>query len=170
MEFRQLAHEEINNSEKKFPLVIIAEGITSPDNVGMIFRVSEAFGVKHIFFTNDHVVMPNKKISKISRSTTERVSYSFSSSSKDVILNELDEEYMPFALEITTNSLMLHDANFSIYKGIALVIGSEKHGVSEETLQLVKSTIAIKMFGNNTSINVVSALGICLYEITRQLA
>ncbi len=168
MEHRQLAHEEISNSEKIFPVVIIAESITSPENVGMLFRISEAFGVRHIYFTGEQLPMPNRKINKISRSTADRIPYSCIPTTREVIENELGVDYVPIALEITSNCTMLHEAEFGRYNGIALIIGSEKHGVSEETLQLVQGSIAIKMFGSNTSINVISALGISLYEITRQ--
>jgi tRNA G18 (ribose-2'-O)-methylase SpoU len=46
-------------------------------------------------------------------------------------------------------------------------LGSERHGI--KNINLVDTTIAIPMYGRNSSMNVVHSLAITLYEATNQL-
>ena len=54
-------------------------------------------------------------------------------------------------------------------KLLRLVLGSENTGVSESLLSLSDITTHIPMYGNNSSMNVVSAASIACYEIIRNL-
>jgi tRNA G18 (ribose-2'-O)-methylase SpoU len=71
-------------------------------------------------------------------------------------------------LEITNNSKPLGKFTFPKNKKIALIIGDENFGVSEAVLNLSEDIIHINMFGQNSSMNVVQATSITLYEISRQ--
>jgi tRNA G18 (ribose-2'-O)-methylase SpoU len=73
------------------------------------------------------------------------------------------------SLEITSNSEPIHDYAFPKNQPITLVVGDENFGVSEEILKLSDAVIHIDMFGQNSSMNVVQAANIALYEITKQL-
>lgn len=170
MENKQLEHKEISIEGRKFPIVIICENIISPENVGMIFRISEAMGVETIYLTGNSVAPPNIKIRKVSRSTDSIVPFKKVENTLELIDNLHSVGYKVLGLEITSSSRLLSHFKFSDKEKYALVIGSEKFGVSAETLQKVNKCIAIELFGRNTSINVVSALGIALYEITKQIS
>ena len=52
---------------------------------------------------------------------------------------------------------------------MVLVIGDENFGISESILKQSDAVIHIDMFGHNSSMNVVQATNIALYEITKQL-
>jgi tRNA G18 (ribose-2'-O)-methylase SpoU len=169
MEHRQLNHREVKNSSRKFPISVICENISTPENVGMIFRISEAMGVEEIIFTEESLLPPNRRISKVARSTDKIVPYQYSSSTLSVITQLRNANYKIAALEITDKSIELSQCSFQPTDKIALIIGSEKAGVNEETLLNIDLCIEIALFGQNTSINVVAALGISLYEITKQL-
>jgi len=52
---------------------------------------------------------------------------------------------------------------------VALVIGDENSGISEEILSQCKKQVHITMFGKNSSMNVSQAAAIALYELTKQL-
>ncbi|MDA3853915.1 MAG: hypothetical protein PF444_06710 [Bacteroidales bacterium] len=169
MSTQQLEHQEIHNEERQFPISVICDNITSAENVGMVFRISEAMGVAHIYLCGDTLGPDHKKVLKTSRSTEKHVSYSSSPSTLDSILELKKQGFTIVALEVTNDSLYLNEADLSQYAKIALIIGNEQHGVDAEVLKAVDLSLAIKMFGKNTSINVVNSLAIALYEITRQL-
>ena len=169
MSNRQLEHNEVNQKRKVFPSVVICENIESPDNVGMIFRNCEAMGVSKIIFTGTSVLPPNRKIRKVSRSTDKLVEYLYVVSTIEAINLLAKEDYIPLAIEVSECSISVHTCLFSNKEKYAFIVGSEKHGVSAETLDAVNQTIEIPMFGLNTSINVVSALTIVLYEYSKQL-
>lgn len=166
---RQLEHNEVHNNRRKFPVIVICENIESPDNVGMIFRNCEAMGVEEIIFTGSSIQLPNRKISKISRSTDKLVKHSYTETTTDAISMLVEKKFKVYAIEITESSQSIHSVKFKNNCNYALLVGSEKQGIDEESLQLVKDSIEIPLFGSNTSINVVSALTIALYELTKQL-
>ena len=73
------------------------------------------------------------------------------------------------SLEITKTSRPIHSFKFQREQPIALIIGDENFGVSEDILNQSNTLIHIEMFGQNSSMNVVHATNIALYEITKQL-
>lgn len=166
----QLEHNEIHNEERKFPIAVVCDNITSAENVGMIFRISEAMGVEHIYLCGDTLGPDHKKVLKTSRSTEKYVNHTSSASTLASVLELKAQGYNIVALEVTNDSLILNEADLSPFAKIALVIGNEQHGVDAEILKAVDLSLAIKMFGKNTSINVVNSLSIALYEITKQLS
>lgn len=167
-ENRQLEHHEVNFKRNIFPIVIICENISVPENVGMVFRIADAFGAEKIYLTGESVQLPNKKIEKTSRSTINFIPHEYVENTS-VLLKKLNEiGYKNIALEITTNSIALQHYKCNVEDKIALVIGAESKGVSEETLKLVDDSIHIEMFGRNSSMNVTTALSVALYEITKR--
>lgn len=76
--------------------------------------------------------------------------------------------YQIISLEITHSSQPIHTFNISRKKPIALVVGNENFGVSEQILKQSEA-IHIEMYGQNSSMNVVQATSIALYELTKQL-
>lgn len=167
---KQLNHYQIRNEEQKFPLVIVCDNIRTPENVGMIFRSSEAFGVDKIYFCG--ILVPeisNAKVRKTARSTELRVPHVYKESTVEVVEELKGEGYAIVGLDITNTSVDIKDYDFKSEKKIVLVLGAEREGISEEVLLKLQHTVHISMFGINTSINAVNALSISLYEITKQL-
>ena len=108
-------------------------------------------------------------MTKTSRATEKVVDYKVETSALSVIKEHKANKYSIISLEITSNSKSIHSFKFSKNQPIALVIGDENFGVSEEILTLSDAAIHIDMFGQNSSMNVVQAANIALYEMTKQL-
>ncbi len=164
---KQLEHHEVKTQKHNKEIVVIVEDVVTPQNVGMIFRISEAMGVSKIYLTGNTPNLPNKKITKTARTTEKKVSSQHYPSATDLIPNLVSEGYEIFALEVTDQSQNIHKINFNTYNKIAIIIGSETNGIKEETLAMLNHAVMIPMFGKNTSINVVNALSIALFEIVR---
>ena len=168
MKNRQLKHAEVVNPTTKYPIIVVLENIESPENVGMIFRISEAMGISQIYLTGSSLRLPNRKAEKVSRSTIRNIAYTHCESTTELILKLSSEGYKIYAIEVTESAKLLHTVSFDSSVKYAFIVGSEKHGITHETLNKVNNCVAIEMYGNNTSINVVTALSITLYEVTRQ--
>lgn len=167
MKFRQLEHEEVKNDERKFPLAIVLENIRMPGNVGMIFRLAEAFGVSQIFLCQETATPPNRRISRAARSTIARMEYEVSESTQLTLKKLKEEGHTLIGLEVTDNSLPLHQYDFKKVEKVALVIGAEKGGITENILNELDACVAIQMYGKISSLNVATATSIALYEITK---
>jgi tRNA G18 (ribose-2'-O)-methylase SpoU len=164
----QLNHYNTNFKKQSFPIILVSENVTNAPNIGSLFRMADAFGVEKLILCGEHISL-GRKTAKTSRATEKAVNHEFSTSALNVVLNLKNQGFQIISLEITTQSKPLHLFNFLKDKPIALIIGDENFGISEAILNLSNHIIHIDMFGQNSSMNVVQATNIALYEITKQL-
>ena len=164
----QLNHYNTNFKKQTFPITIVCDTINNAPNIGSLFRIADAFGVEELVFCGDAIPL-GKRMKRTSRSTEKFVNYRLASDIKTIISDLKNKDYELIALELTEKSIPI--TNFSIERNspIALVIGNENFGVSENVLKTVDQSFHIPMYGENSSMNVVQATSIALYEITNQL-
>lgn len=162
----QLTHEENQFERKTFPITLVCDHIYFQQNIGSLFRISEAFGVENIIFYGKDIPLTPRKINKTSRSTHLHVAHSVIEDFAALQSFLLDNDFEIISLEIASNSKPLKEVSILKNKKIALLIGSEINGISEELLKLSHQIVHINMFGKNSSMNVVQAASIALYEIT----
>jgi len=165
----QLTHAEHSQSGQKFPLNILANDLSSPLNVGSLFRLCDALGVTRLYLCGDTPAPPNSKINKTSRSTEKHVDYQYHENAEQLIASLKKDGVLIVSLEITSSSVAINSKvlidGVNTNKPVCLIIGAEKNGVSESLLDLSDHTVHIPMYGNNSSMNVVSAASIACYEI-----
>jgi tRNA G18 (ribose-2'-O)-methylase SpoU len=164
----QRSHHTTNFILQKYSIVLLCDGVQSPANIGSIFRISEAFGVEKIIFCNAVIDFSSARLRKTARNTIESAEYEVSND----ILAELEQlklqNYELIGLEITDSSIAL-DLFQPTNKKIALVVGNERHGISQEVLALVSDTVHIQLYGTNSSMNVSQATGIALFSLINKL-
>ena len=164
----QLNHYNSRFSNQTFPITLICDNVTNALNIGSLFRIADAFGIEKIFFCGEQIPH-GRKMAKTSRATEKVVAFETCKSVSEVVSDLQKQEYSIISLEITNSSSPIHRFQFSKDKPIALIVGDENFGVSEDILKLSDAIIHIEMFGQNSSMNVVQATNIALYEITKQL-
>lgn len=164
----QLTHYNTNFKKQTFPITLVCDHVTNAPNIGSLFRIADAFGIEKLILCGDHIPF-GRKMTKTSRATEKVVRYEVVKSASKTVENLKNENYQIIALEITDASRAIHSFNFSKEKSIALIIGDENFGVSEDILKISDAIIHIDMFGQNSSMNVVQATNIALYEMTKQL-
>lgn len=164
----QLTHYNTNFKQKTFPIILVCENVTNAPNIGSLFRIADAFGIEKVIFCGETIPF-GRKMTKTSRATEKVVTFEAYESVSEVVSDLKKQEYSIISLEITNSSSPIHTFQFSKEKPIALIVGDENFGISEEVLKLSDTVIHINMFGKNSSMNVVQASNIALYEITKQL-
>ena len=164
---KQLTHYDIENNQKQFPITIVCDAIRTPENIGMCFRISESFGVKKIYFHESSPTIENRIVKKTARNTVNQIEHASYSNFTTIIQELKAAENTIIGIEITDKSINIQDFEFKNYEKIVLLLGSERNGI--ENIQLVDHTIAIPMFGRNSSMNVIHSLAITLYEVTNQI-
>lgn len=163
----QLDHYSTSFTKRTFPITLVCENVTNAPNLGSLFRTADAFGVEKIVFCGEHIPL-GRKMTKTSRATEKFVDFEISDNALEVTTQLKAKGYQIVSLEITDSSAALHDFKFSNKQPIALIIGDENYGVSKTLLKLSDDIIHIEMFGQNSSMNVVQATSVALYEITKQ--
>ena len=162
----QLTHEENQFERKTFPITLVCDHIYFQQNIGSLFRISEAFGVENIIFLGKDIPLTPRKINKTSRSTHLYVPHQIIEETSELITYLLKNKFEIIALEITNNSKPLKEIIIPENKKIAVLIGSEINGVSDELLKISNQIVHINMFGKNSSMNVSQATSVILYELT----
>lgn len=164
----QLTHYNTNFTKRTFPIILVCDQVTYAPNIGSLFRVADAFGIEKLILCGSPIPI-GRKMTKTSRATEKVVAFEIAESSQKVIQNLKSKGYEIFSLEITEKSTPINNFKFSNKKPIALIVGDENFGISDENLKLSDVIVHIEMFGKNSSMNVVQATNIALYEITKQL-
>lgn len=164
----QLTHYNTNFLKRKFPILLVCDNVTNAPNLGSLFRISDAFGVEKLILCGESISI-GRKLTKTSRATEKVVNYEIYADASNVVEELKNSGYQIISLEITSTSNPIHTMKFSAEKPIALVVGEENFGVSEAILNTSDAIIHIDMYGQNSSMNVVQATNIALYEMTKQL-
>ncbi len=161
----QKTHDLIHNKKHALNIVVVAENIRTPENLGMILRISEAFAVNEIIFTGTHGAHFSTKAKRASRNAHTLKNYKFTADSEEVIDDLTKKGYCCLALEITDTSTPVEDFDWGANAKLALFVGSERNGLSEIVLNRMVASVHIVMYGQNSSLNVNSALSIALHQI-----
>lgn len=173
MERRKLLHEEIERTpleriadKPRHPLVIVVDNVRSLYNVGSIFRTCDAALVRKLYLCGYTPYPPRKEISKTSLSATESVPWEYAYDITDVLRRLKDEGLTIAALEHTTDSISCDDLRVEHFP-LAVVVGNEVAGVSNEVLPFCDLAIEIPMHGVKQSLNVAVATGVLCYACLR---
>ncbi len=165
----QLDHNKTSFIKKQFPITLICDRVNSPANMGSLFRIADSFGVEQIYFCGEEITVMSKRMERTARSTHKIIPYHEEDDIIFVIDALKEKGYTILALEITENSVAIDTYQPNVGDKIALVIGEENLGVSDQVLEKAANALHINMFGNNSSMNVATATAIALYELTKSL-
>lgn len=166
----QLSHNNKPFEEKKFPIVLVLDSITSPANVGSLFRLADAFNIEKILFCGSTFAdLSSNRLKRTARSTINTVSAEQYEHTHQTCMKLKSQGYTILALEVTSNSKPIDALAYEKFEKLALVIGNENSGIEEEVLGITDEIVHIHMFGKNSSMNVAQATGIALFEITKSL-
>lgn len=154
--------------------VVILNNIRSSENVGSIFRTSDAAGVSKIFLCGytpaplDRFGRENKKLAKAALGAENFVEWEKVESLKNVSERLKEENFKIIGVEQSENSIDYRKLNSKIldsrFNLLAFVFGNEVDGLSKEDLKLCDLVIEIPMLGHKESLNVAVAAGVILFN------
>lgn len=148
----------------KDPLILIAEAIEKPGNLGSILRSCDAAGVDALFLCNRCTDIHNPNVVRSSVGTLFTVPI-IETTSEDA-LQWLRENNIP----VFSSSPIAKDLYTEVRQigPIALAVGTEQLGLSKVWLDAASMLIKIPMLGYADSLNVAAAATLLLYEVVRQ--
>jgi len=165
----QLSHIEHKFSKKKFSITVICDHLNSPANQGALFRICEAFGVQEIIYFGNTIDITSSRLKRTARSTENTIPYRCVNDISEIISSLKENKSTLLGLEITKYSRSIKEVVIIEDRPITLVIGSEKHGISKTLLEQLDQVLHIPMYGSNSSMNVIQATAIALFQITSKL-
>ena len=149
----------------KSPLILMLDRITDVRNLGAIARTAECAGVDGLLLPEKGSAQLNAVAVKTSAGALYTLPVSRSPNLKEAI-QFMKNSGLRIIAATEKASIDYTEADFT--KPMALIMGSEEDGVSEEYLKLTDQRVRIPLLGDIESLNVSVATGVILYEILRQ--
>lgn len=152
-------------AQTQHPVIIIADGINDPHNLGAIIRTAEALGMQGLVIPQRRAVGITSTVKKVAAGALEYFSVARVVNLQSSI-EQLKEAGFWIYGTIADSGNDLHKTKLD--GAIGLVIGSEEKGISLSTAKSCDFLISIPMTGKTPSLNASVATAMCLYEIHRQ--
>jgi 23S rRNA (guanosine2251-2'-O)-methyltransferase len=149
----------------KSPLILVLDHLTDVRNFGAIARTAECAGV-------DAIVIPEKGSAQINsdavKTSAGALNFLPVARVRNLFYACRDLQKMGLTLVAITEKTekVMYEADFS--SPVALVMGSEEDGISQEIMGIVDDKVKIPMAGNIESLNVSVSAGVAIYEAIRQ--
>jgi tRNA G18 (ribose-2'-O)-methylase SpoU len=173
---RKLANEELNRlsvqafkEAEKIPVVVVLDNVRSLNNIGSVFRTSDAFMVERILLCGITATPPHKDIHKTALGATESVDWQYYPETAEAIEELKKSNYLVVAVEQTEGSVSLDRFQVRAGRSYAFVLGHEVRGVSQEIVDLADACLDIPQFGTKHSLNISVCAGMVIWEVFKQL-
>ncbi len=160
--------EEFKKSVK-IPITVVLDNIRSMNNIGSVFRTSDAFLIEKILLCGITAKPPHNDIRKTALGASETVDWKYYEKTEDAV-NELKKKnYIILSIEQAENSIMLQ--NFTVEKNTkyALIFGNEVKGVQQKIVDMSDYCIEIPQEGTKHSLNISVSAGIVLWNFFKNL-
>ena len=167
-ELNRKSVEEFRESGK-IPLTIVLDNVRSLNNIGSVFRTSDAFMVKSIYLCGISSTPPNAEIHKTALGAEDSVSWKYFENTTDAIAKLRQNNCTIFAIEQVENSISLEELQLSKTIEYAVVLGNEVKGVQQEVVNMCDHSVEIPQYGTKHSLNVSVTAGIIIWDFFKQL-
>lgn len=146
------------------PLVLVAEGVEKPGNLGALLRTADAANVDAVIICDPQTDFynPNVVRSSVGCLFTRQVA---SADSRSAISWLRDNKIRIYCTSLEA-SIPYHTADFT--GASAIVMGTEATGLSDTWIKNSDANIIIPMQGNIDSMNVSTAAAVVIFEAKRQ--
>jgi tRNA G18 (ribose-2'-O)-methylase SpoU len=162
---RQITYDERRVIMHTKDVVVVVETLNDPGNIGMIFRLSDNFGIRKIYMVGHMLQHLTTKVHRASRNTHKYIDHEFNADTVGVLKKLREDGYHIVAIELATNSLPLNEMTFKHLDKVVVIMGSEEKGMSTEALALAHVVLHIPMMGMSHSMNVATATSVALYSV-----
>lgn len=153
--------------EGRVPFFVILDGITDVRNFGAIARTAECAGIDAIIIPDRGSVSVTGDAIKTSAGALHRLPVCRVASISQTIRLLQDNGIRVVTASEKASTLYTEER---LTPPLAIVVGSEEFGPSEDTIRLSDSLCYIPQAGAISSLNVSVAAGIMIYESVRQTA
>ncbi len=165
-ELKRLSIQEFKKT-KKLPIVVVLDNVRSLNNIGSIFRTSDAFLIEKIYLCGITAVPPHKEIQKTALGATESVAWKYVKNTENLLEQLKEENYHIVSVEQAEKSVMLHDFTVNQNTSYALIFGNEVKGVQQEVVSQSDTVIEIPQLGTKHSLNVSVSAGIVIWDFAQ---
>jgi len=150
---------------QKTPLIVVLDNIRSLNNIGSVFRTSDAFLIEKIYLCGITATPPHREIHKTALGATDSVDWEYVEDTLTLVEKLKQNNIKVLAVEQAENSTMLDVFIPEKNQKYAVVMGNEVKGVQQEVVSASNMCIEIPQLGTKHSLNISVSCGIVLWDL-----
>jgi len=153
----------------KTPIIVVLDNIRSLNNIGSVFRTSDAFLVEKIYLCGITAKPPHRDIHKTALGATESVDWEYKKDTRTLVNDLKNQGVKVAAIEQVENSIMLDKFVPEPNKKMAIIFGNEVKGVQQEVVSESDYCIEIPQIGTKHSLNISVSCGVVLWDLYQKI-
>jgi tRNA G18 (ribose-2'-O)-methylase SpoU len=167
-ELGRISVEEFKQAEKT-PIIVILDNIRSLNNIGSVFRTSDAFLIEKIYLCGITATPPNKEIHKTALGSTESVDWEYKEDVLELVQEMQAQNILVASVEQAENSTLLYDFQPNKSQRLAVVFGNEVKGVQQSVVSASDFCLEIPQLGTKHSLNISVSCGVVLWDLFQKM-
>jgi 23S rRNA (guanosine2251-2'-O)-methyltransferase len=153
----------------KTPIIVVLDNIRSLNNIGSVFRTSDAFLVEKIYLCGITAKPPHRDIHKTALGATESVDWEYKEDTLILVKELRSKGIKVAAIEQVENSVMLDEFTPHPNNKIAVIFGNEVKGVQQEVVSVADYCVEIPQKGTKHSLNISVSCGVVLWDLVQKI-
>ncbi len=167
-ELDRLSVDDFKEADKT-PIIIVLDNIRSLNNIGSVFRTSDAFLIEKIYLCGITAQPPHKDIHKTALGSTDTVDWEYAKDTMQVVEKLKSEGVKICSVEQAENATMLNDFEIEPDTKYALIFGNEVKGVAQNVVSASDIVVEIPQFGSKHSLNISVSCGVVVWDVFSKL-
>lgn len=163
-ELGRISVTDFKESEKT-PITIVLDNIRSLNNVGSVFRSSDAFRIEKIYLCGITAQPPHRDIHKTALGATESVEWEHVEDTVELVEKLKSDNVITLSIEQAENSLKLDEFTPVSNQKYAIIMGNEVDGVQQSVINASDHVLEIPQIGTKHSLNISVCTGVVLWDL-----
>lgn len=164
VELHRVGVEEYKQ-EAKLPVTVVLDNVRSEMNVGSVFRTADAFLMERICLCGITPQPPKAEIHKTALGAEDSVAWQYYPTTLAAVNELKNEGYMICSIEQVHDSVSLEKFIVNNGQKVAIVLGNEVKGVSQEVVDVSDKCIEIPQHGTKHSLNISCCAAIVMWHM-----
>lgn len=152
--------------------VAILENVVNPTNVGAIIRSAAALGIDAVLLTQGCADPLYRRASRVSMGTVFQIPWTYFDKNtawpEDAVAMLSRLGFKTAAMALKEDTVSIDNEQLMSEEKLAIVLGTEGDGLSEDTIADCDYTVKIPMSHNVDSLNVAAASAVAFWQLSRQ--
>ena len=146
--------------------IVILDSVMNPTNVGAIIRSAAALGMDAVLLTPGCSDPLYRRAARVSMGTVFQIDWTFLPENGLEVVKDMG--YKTVAMALKERSVSIDDPRLSEEKKLAILMGTEGEGLSDETISECDYTVKIPMYHGVDSLNVAAASAVAFYQLGKR--
>lgn len=149
----------------KLPVTVVLDNVRSEMNVGSVFRTADAFLIERICLCGITPQPPKAEIHKTALGAEESVSWQYFTTTLAAVEQLKADGYTICSIEQVHDSVSLENFAVSQNQKLAIVLGNEVRGVSQEVVDASDLCVEVPQHGTKHSLNISCCAAIVMWHV-----